>query len=77
MPKLPRISGKDIIRILEKLGFFVVRQKGSHVVMKKITDSETIGCTVPLHDIVAVGTLAGLLKQAKVPNEEFIEALRN
>jgi predicted RNA binding protein YcfA (HicA-like mRNA interferase family) len=75
MPKLPRISGKDIIKILERLGFFIARQKGSHVVMKKFTVEGAVGCTVPLHNIVAVGTLAGLLKQAKISNEEFIQAL--
>lgn len=72
MPKLPRISGKEIIKILERLGFFIARQKGSHVVMKKFTIDGAVGCTVPLHDIVAVGTLAGLLKQAKISNDEFI-----
>ncbi len=76
MPKLPRISGKEIIKILEKLGFFIARQRGSHVVMKKTTDTGAVGCTVPLHDIVAVGTLAGLLKQAKVTKEEFIKTLK-
>ncbi|MCP4402143.1 MAG: addiction module toxin, HicA family [bacterium] len=35
MPKLPRISGKDAIGVLETLGFRIVRQKGSHVVLRK------------------------------------------
>jgi predicted RNA binding protein YcfA (HicA-like mRNA interferase family) len=75
MPKLPRIFGKEIIRILERLGFIVIRQKGSHVVLKKFNDSGAVGCTVPLHDIVAVGTLAGLLKQAKISHSEFLDAM--
>lgn len=37
MPKLYRVSGEDTIRALEKLGFSKVRQRGSHVVLKKIT----------------------------------------
>lgn len=37
MPKLPRISGSEAVRALERLGFIQVRQTGSHVVMKKIT----------------------------------------
>ncbi|WP_219724606.1 type II toxin-antitoxin system HicA family toxin [Fischerella thermalis] len=38
MPKLPRISSKEAIRVLERLGFEQVRQTGSHVVMKKATE---------------------------------------
>jgi predicted RNA binding protein YcfA (HicA-like mRNA interferase family) len=38
MPKLPRISSREAIRALERLGFEQIRQTGSHVVMKKATD---------------------------------------
>ena len=74
MPKLPRISGKEVIKILQSLGFFIARQKGSHVVLRKSNPDGDTGCSVPLHDELAVGTLAGLLKQAKVTNDEFIKA---
>jgi len=57
MPKLPRISGKECIRALEKLGFHQTRQKGSHVVMRR----EFSGCVVPLHKEITVGTLSGIL----------------
>lgn len=72
MPKLPRISGKEIINALEKLGFIRVRQRGSHVILIKYSTNGKVGCSVPLHDIVAVGTLAGILKQAHLSQEEFI-----
>jgi predicted RNA binding protein YcfA (HicA-like mRNA interferase family) len=72
MPKLPRISGAEVQRALERLGFQKVRQSGSHVMMKR----ETKGCVVPMHSEVKVGTLAGVLRQAEVSPEEFIEALR-
>lgn len=72
MPKLPRISGAEVQRVLERLGFQKVRQSGSHVVMKR----ETKGCVVPMHSEVKIGTLAGVLRQAEVSPEEFIEALR-
>lgn len=49
MPKLHRISGKDTVTALKKLGFHQVRQKGSHVILKKDTESGEIGCVVPLH----------------------------
>ncbi|MCA2640182.1 MULTISPECIES: type II toxin-antitoxin system HicA family toxin [unclassified Microcystis] len=75
MPKLPRISSREAIRSLERLGFEEVRQTGSHVVMKKETEEGKIGCVVPLHRELKVGTLSGILKQAQVTVEEFIEHL--
>ncbi|MBE9226442.1 type II toxin-antitoxin system HicA family toxin [Phormidium sp. LEGE 05292] len=75
MPKLPRISSREAIRALERLGFEQVRQTGSHIVMKKATQEGTIGCVVPLHQELKVGTLSGILKQAQVTVEEFIENL--
>ena len=55
MPKLYRVSGKATIRALEKLSFYVVRQRGSHVVLKKTTDKGDIGCVVPVHKELAIG----------------------
>lgn len=75
MPKLPRISSREAIRALERLGFEQVRQTGSHVVMKKETEEGEIGCVVPVHRELKVGTLSGILKQAQVTVEEFIERL--
>lgn len=75
MPKLPRISSREAIRALERLGFELVRQTGSHIVMKKETEEGEIGCVVPLHRELKIGTLSGILKQAQVTPEEFIESL--
>lgn len=75
MPRLSRVSGQKAISALERLGFVQVRQSGSHVVLKKQTDSGDIGCVVPLHKELAIGTLSGILKQAKVSPEEFMEKL--
>jgi predicted RNA binding protein YcfA (HicA-like mRNA interferase family) len=75
MPKLPRISSREAIRCLEGLGFEQVRQTGSHVVMKKETEEGEIGCVVPVHRELKVGTLSGILKQAQVTVEEFIHSL--
>lgn len=69
MPKLPRTSGAAIVKALERLGFVKVRQSGSHVILRRGTK----GCVVPLHSEVKVGTLAGLLRQAEVSPEEFID----
>lgn len=75
MPKLPRIASRQAIRALERLGFEQIRQTGSHVVMKKETPEGTIGCVVPVHRELKVGTLSGILKQAQVTPEDFIENL--
>lgn len=48
MPRLPRISSLDVIRVLTALGFEKVRQTGSHIVMQKRCENETIGCVVPI-----------------------------
>ena len=74
MPRLPRVSGQQAIRVLEQIGFEQVRQRGSHVVLRRITPDGEVGCVVPLHRELAVGTLAGILKQAKVTPQEFIDA---
>jgi predicted RNA binding protein YcfA (HicA-like mRNA interferase family) len=75
MPKMPRISSREAIRVLERLGFEQVRQTGSHVVMKKKTEGGEIGCVVPMHRELKVGTLSSILKQSQVLLEEFIENL--
>lgn len=79
MSKLPRVSATKTIKALEKLGFVQIRQKGSHVIMKKQLkdDNNTqIGCVVPLHNkTLAVGTLKSILNQANVSVDEFIQVL--
>ena len=71
MPKLPRISGAEAVRALQRLGFEVARQRGSHIVMRRGSS----GCVVPNHREIKTGTLAGVLRQAGVSVEEFIAAL--
>ncbi|MFZ8843259.1 type II toxin-antitoxin system HicA family toxin [Thermoflexus sp.] len=61
MSKLRRMSGEEAIRALERLGFVKVRQKDSHVILKKNTPEGDIGCVVPLHRELAIGTLRGIL----------------
>jgi predicted RNA binding protein YcfA (HicA-like mRNA interferase family) len=75
MPKLRRVSGQEAVRALERLGFVQVRQRGSHVVLKRQTPEGETGCVVPLHRELAVGTLRGILKQAGVTQDEFLSNL--
>lgn len=74
-PKLPRVSAEEAIRSLERLGFVQIRQRGSHVILKKQNSTGNIGCVVPLHRELAIGTLRSILRQAGVTSEEFIENL--
>jgi len=75
MPNPRRVSGREAIYSLERLGFVQVRQRGSHVVLKRQTPAGVTGCVVPLHRELATGTLRGILKQAGVTVDEFNENL--
>jgi predicted RNA binding protein YcfA (HicA-like mRNA interferase family) len=75
MPKLQKVSGEVAIRTLEKFGFKKIRQRGSHVILKKQTSEGEIGCVVPMHKELAVGTLRGILKQARLSVDEFVKNL--
>lgn len=72
MPKFPGLSGQDLIRALQRLGFVVVRQSGSHVVLK----NGVRGCVVPSHKELKVGTVNGVLRQAGVSAEELTSVLK-
>ena len=75
MPDLRRVSGEQAVKALERLGFVRVRQRGSHVIMKKTTFEGSIGCVVPAHRVIAIGTLRSVLRQARVSPEEFLKVL--
>jgi predicted RNA binding protein YcfA (HicA-like mRNA interferase family) len=72
MPKLPVLSGQDLVKALQRLGFEQVRQRGSHVVMRR----GSAGCVVPMHKEVKTGTLAGILRQAGVTQDELMGAVK-
>ena len=70
--KLKKTSGKECIKILcNKFGFKIVRQRGSHIVLKKETQEGNIGTVVPNHKELKVGTIKSILELAKVKEEEF------
>ncbi len=56
--KLPAVSGKKLIHFLESLGYYFVRQRGSHVRLEKATSAGKHKLTIPDHNPVAKGTLA-------------------
>ena len=80
LPKLPVVSGKDLIKFLKKLGYEVVRQRGSHVRLRKETENGIHNITIPYHDEIAKGTLNAILndvsKWNNIPKEELIKRLK-
>ena len=73
MPKLPVISGSDTIKKLEKQGYTVTRQKGSHVRLHHSDEPNKKPLTVPLHAELKPGLLNQILKDADVSRELFSE----
>jgi predicted RNA binding protein YcfA (HicA-like mRNA interferase family) len=71
MAKLPILSGKELVQILQSHGFEVVRQKGSHVSLRKVTDEGVWKTVVPLHDTLAKGTLIDILRQSGLSRNEL------
>ena len=67
-PKLPQISGQDLVRVLQKLGYEVIRQKGSHIRLRKTTNIGEHNITVPEHKTVAKGTLNDIITKVSLWN---------
>lgn len=74
MPKLHPVKPREIISILEKLGFLLIRQSGSHAIFRHLDGRWT---TVPIHPVknVAKGTLRKILKDIGITTEEFEKIL--
>jgi predicted RNA binding protein YcfA (HicA-like mRNA interferase family) len=70
MPELPRLSGREAIRVFESLGFAGVRQRGSHIVLRR----GKAGCVVPMHKSLATGTLRSAIRQAGITPDDFVAA---
>ena len=71
--KLPTISGRELIKLLEKRGFKIVGHKGSHVRIKKITSEKILISVVPLCKSLAPGTLLAILKQCDLEREDLFK----
>ena len=74
MTKLPSdLSGRDLIKALERVGFVVQRQRGSHIVLRR--EKPFARATVPNHKILRLGTLRTILHAAGLTVEQLIELL--
>lgn len=72
MPSLPAVKSKEVVHVLERAGFYLVRQRGSHAQYKR----GNLLVTVPMHtsDLNPV-TLRSILRQARMSVEEFLKLL--
>jgi len=75
MTKIPSVSYQDVIHALQRDGWVVVRQKGSHIRLQKHTPAETLKLTVPAHRPVKRSTLSHILKYAGLSVEDFLQYL--
>ncbi|MBS1521137.1 MAG: type II toxin-antitoxin system HicA family toxin [Bacteroidetes bacterium] len=78
--KTPRnVSGSDLVKLLAKYGYEVVRQKGSHIRLSRLSDTGAHHLTIPNHDPLKLGTLNAILSEVadhlKIGKEELINKL--
>ena len=71
MSKVPSVSYTEVLRALQRDGWVVVRQRGSHIRLHKHTQRETRKLTIPAHRPIKRSTLSHILKQARISVEEF------
>jgi predicted RNA binding protein YcfA (HicA-like mRNA interferase family) len=72
MPPVPLLSPSDVIKMFQRLGWQIVRQKGSHIIMTKPGHIATL--SIPNHPEVARGTLRSLIAKAGLTVEQFLDA---
>ena len=75
MPKLPVLSGKNLVSIFISLGYEVDHQTGSHLILRhKIPPHRRL--TIPNHPELSKGTLRAVIRQAGLTRDEFMKLLK-
>jgi len=74
--RLRPYSFRDVLRALSKIGFKVIRQRGSHIILKGEHGGKRRTVVIPKHKEIAVGTLHGIAFQAGLSVEEFVKLLK-
>lgn len=77
MTRLPVVSGREAVKVFEKIGYEVVRQRGSHIRMRKVNDRAAKPLTIPDHDEVKAGLLVRLIHDANLTVDEFRRLLKD
>ncbi len=73
MGELRVLSGQDVCAIPEQHGFARVRQRGSHIIMQRVTADGTTTVPVPDHKELRIGTLRSIIRQSGLQRREFEE----
>jgi len=73
MSKLPQISGLECVKVLQQRGFYVARQRGSHITMRRDTPYARV--VIPNHKAIKKGMLRQIITDAGLTVEEFLELL--
>jgi predicted RNA binding protein YcfA (HicA-like mRNA interferase family) len=73
MSFLPRLSGRECITALQKAGFEIIRQSGSHIVVKRSTPFAQL--VVPDHKELDTGTLRAIIRQSGLSVDEFLKLI--
>ena len=73
MSGLPRISGKECVKVLGKIGYYLKRQEGSHMILRR--DNPFGQVVVPDHKELDRGTLRAIIRQTNLSVDEFIKLL--
>ncbi|MBS3104186.1 type II toxin-antitoxin system HicA family toxin [Candidatus Woesearchaeota archaeon] len=74
MPKLPVISGLEVVKALKKFGYEIDHQTGSHIILRQNKEPFR-RMTVPNHKEIAKGTLRAIIRQAGLSREDFFKLL--
>lgn len=73
MHKLPVLSAKELVKIFERAGYFIVRQKGSHIRMHhKNKDS----ITIPNHKSIGVGLLKKIMRDSQISTDDLVKLMK-
>ena len=78
MAKLPQVTGAELLRALQKVGFRIARRRGSHVqVRREEPDGTVTTFPVPVHagQTLKKGTLSGILRKAGLGVDELVDLL--
>jgi len=75
LSKLPVVSGREIVKLLTKIGFAIVGREGSHVRLKRKRGREVLIVIVPMHSEIAKGTLKSILRQANMTVDDLVRLL--
>lgn len=73
MSKLPGISGRECVKALQKVGFFIKRQESSHIILRRDTPFSQL--VIPDHKELDRGTLRAIIRQAGIAVDEFVRLL--